>query len=60
MDNFFNPKTIAIIGSSREKGKVGYEITSNIIQSGFKGKIFPINPNASYILEKNAFHLFLK
>lgn len=55
MDNFFKPESIAIVGASREKGKVGYEITSNIIQSGYRGKIFPINPSSPYILEKKCF-----
>jgi len=55
MDEFFRPKSIAIVGASREKGKVGYEITSNIIQSGYKGKVFPINPNAAEILGRRCF-----
>jgi acetyltransferase len=48
-ENFFNPKSVAIVGASRQKGKVGYEILSNMIGAGFKGKIFPVNPNADEI-----------
>ncbi|MEW6102289.1 MAG: acetate--CoA ligase family protein [bacterium] len=55
MHKFFSPESIAIVGASREKGKVGYEILSNIILSGFKGKIFPINPSADEILERKCF-----
>ncbi len=55
MNKFFQPESIAIIGASREKGKVGYEILSNIIQSGYKGRVFPINPSADCILEKKCF-----
>ncbi len=50
MDNFFNPKTIAIIGASSKKGKVGYSLVKNLLN--FKGKIFLINPNRKKILNK--------
>jgi acetyltransferase len=49
LESFFNPKSVAIVGASRQKGKVGYEILTNIIGAGFAGKIFPINPNADSI-----------
>jgi acetyltransferase len=48
-ESFFNPKSVAIVGASRQKGKVGYEILSNMLGAGFKGKIFPVNPNADTI-----------
>ncbi|UCC18634.1 MAG: acetate--CoA ligase family protein [Promethearchaeota archaeon] len=46
---FFDPKTIAIIGASEKEGKVGNTVLNNIINSGYKGKIFPINPKAKNI-----------
>ena len=49
LESFFNPKSVAIVGASRQKGKVGYEILTNIVGAGFAGKIFPINPNADSI-----------
>jgi len=49
LESFFNPKSVAIVGASRQKGKVGYEILSNMIEAGYKGKIFPVNPNADSI-----------
>ncbi len=42
-ESFFNPKSVAIVGASRTKGKVGYEILSNMISAGYKGKIYPVN-----------------
>lgn len=47
---FINPKSVAVIGASRDPDKIGYQILSNIIKGGFKGKIFPVNPKASRIL----------
>ncbi len=50
LDNFFNPKSIAIIGASRTPGKVGHDILKNLVQFGYQGTIYPINPEASEIL----------
>jgi acetyl coenzyme A synthetase (ADP forming)-like protein len=49
LKSFFNPQSVAIVGASRQKGKVGYEILTNMIAAGYKGKIFPINPNTDSI-----------
>jgi acetyltransferase len=46
LETFFNPKSVAIVGASREKGKVGYEITINMKNSGYAGEIYPVNPKA--------------
>jgi len=49
LDNFFNPQSVAIVGASRQKSKVGYEILKNMIDAGYEGKIFPINPKTQTI-----------
>jgi len=49
LSTFFNPKSIAIIGASRDPLKVGGIVVKNIIDSGFGGQILPINPKASEI-----------
>lgn len=43
LQSFFNPKSVAIIGASRQKGKVGYEILINMVKGGYKGKVYPVN-----------------
>ncbi len=50
LKKIFNPKTVAIVGASSEPGKVGYQILNNVVQNGFKGKIYPINKKAKEIL----------
>ena len=49
LESFFNPQSIAIVGASRQKSKVGYEILANIVKAGYKGGIFPVNPNTDTI-----------
>jgi acetyl coenzyme A synthetase (ADP forming)-like protein len=50
LDSFFKPSSVAVIGASREQGKLGYEILRNILEAGFKGGLYPINPKADEIL----------
>ncbi len=55
LDTFFRPRRVAVIGASRTPGKVGNVILSNLIRLGFKGDIYPINPNADYLLERKCY-----
>ena len=50
LEGFFNPGSVAVVGASREEGKTGYSIISNVIKYGFPGKIYPVNPKASEIM----------
>lgn len=49
LDKFFNPESVAIIGASRQQGKVGYEILRSLLDAGYTGDIFPVNPHAVQI-----------
>jgi acetyl coenzyme A synthetase (ADP forming)-like protein len=55
LNNFFSPESIAVIGASRTPGKVGYDILKNIIQYGYEGIVYPVNPSASEILGKKTY-----
>ena len=46
LEGFFDPKAIAVVGASRQKGKTGHEILAALIKGGYEGKILPINPKA--------------
>ena len=45
---FFNPRTIAVIGASNKKGKMGNIFVQHLLD-GFAGKIFPVHPTAKQI-----------
>jgi len=47
MNSLLNPKSIAVIGASRFKKKVGYIVYNNLINS--KLKVYPVNPKARSI-----------
>ena len=55
LDKIFKPCSIAVIGASEIKGKIGYALLENILKAGFKGKIFPVNPNHETIQNIPAF-----
>jgi acetyl coenzyme A synthetase (ADP forming)-like protein len=47
---FFEPDSVAVIGASRDPSKTGHVILKNIVEGGYKGRIYPINPSANEIL----------
>ena len=46
----FQPKTVAVIGASSAPGKVGHTVVANMLEAGFTGTIYPVNPKADEIL----------
>ncbi len=44
------PRSVAIIGASRDPDKVGHVILQNYLNEGYGGKIYPVNKNADEIL----------
>jgi len=49
IDTLLRPTSVAVIGASEVKGKIGNVIVSNLKQYGFKGKIYPVNKKADQI-----------
>src|SRR5206468_3919369 len=49
LDAIFSPRSIAVIGASRHRGKIGYEILRNLIVNEYQGILYPVNPNATGI-----------
>lgn len=43
MDKIFKPQSVAVVGASSREGSVGYAIYRNIVQSGYKGEVYPVN-----------------
>jgi acetate---CoA ligase (ADP-forming) len=46
----FEPKTLAVIGAARDENKIGYKILKNILTGGYRGKVYPVNPQGGEIL----------
>ena len=44
-----SPASVAVIGASREPGTIGGEIFHNLLEAGFNGPVYPVNPKATVI-----------
>ncbi|MGO9137759.1 MAG: acetate--CoA ligase family protein [Syntrophales bacterium] len=55
MKRTFSPAGIAIIGASGDPSKLGYSTVKNIIDGGYKGNIYPVNPKADKILGRKCY-----
>lgn len=49
MDNIFSPKSIAIVGASQDPEKIASVLLKNLIEGGYNGRIYPINPKYNEI-----------
>ena len=49
LDPLFRPESVAVIGASRTPGTIGHQIVDNLLRYGFKGVLYPVNPNARAI-----------
>jgi len=55
LNKLFEPASVAVFGASDRQGSVGNLVFRNMIESGFKGDVFPINPKHSKIQGHKAY-----
>lgn len=46
LKRFFIPESVAVIGASKHPDKLGFKILKNVVDGGYKGKVYPVNPSA--------------
>jgi len=51
----FEPRSVAVIGASRNPAKFGHVQLRNLVELGFRGKVYPVNPNADQVLGLRAY-----
>ncbi|SMB93040.1 acetyltransferase [Thermanaeromonas toyohensis ToBE] len=49
LGNFYDPSSVAVIGASKTPGKVGHSLVKNLLNSGYPGRIYPVNPKEKEI-----------
>ena len=60
LDKIFKPESVAVIGASEKEGSIGSVLVENLIQGGFQGKVYPVNPNYSTVHGLEAYPSVLK
>jgi len=53
---FLEPKSIAVVGANPNAGELAFNLVENLAQSGYRGKVYPVNPNYSEILGRKCYH----
>jgi acetyl coenzyme A synthetase (ADP forming)-like protein len=46
---FFHPRSVAVIGASRQRSTIGGEVLHNLLSYGLRGSVLPVNPNAPLV-----------
>jgi len=49
-EEFWNPRSIAVVGASRNPEKVGFGVFSNLVRTGFRGPVYGVNPSGGELL----------
>jgi acetate---CoA ligase (ADP-forming) len=49
LEELFQPASVAVVGASNKPGKVGTSLFRNILQAGFRGVAYPVNPSSKSV-----------
>lgn len=52
---FFAPRSVAVVGASRTRGKAGYFLFRNLRDGGYRGRLYPVNPGQTRVLGVRAY-----
>ncbi|MDY6993832.1 MAG: acetate--CoA ligase family protein [Pseudomonadota bacterium] len=55
LEKLFSPTSIAVFGASDTESSVGQVVFKNLVASGFKGELYPINPKYERVQEQTAY-----
>jgi acetyltransferase len=55
LDSILRPRSIAVVGASRQSGSIGHQVVSNLLQYGFTGPVYPVNPRAGSVRSIKAY-----
>ena len=50
LESLFRPQSIAVVGASDDESKYGHKVLRNIIEGGYEGAIYPVNPRAETVM----------
>ena len=52
LETFFNPCSIAVVGATEKEGKVGNVVAKNILNLGYSGEVFLVNPKHKELFKR--------
>lgn len=60
METILSPKSVAIVGVSENPEKVGSVMMQNLLETGYNGRIYPINPKYTELQGRKAYPTILE
>ncbi len=55
LEAIFAPKSIAVVGASPDPTKLGHRVLRNVLDNGYRGRVFPTHPTASHVPDLPAY-----
>ncbi|MBC8075043.1 MAG: CoA-binding protein, partial [Chloroflexales bacterium] len=55
LEEIFAPQSVAVIGASPDPTRLGHRVLANVVENGYKGRIYPIHPTAADVLGHKAY-----
>jgi acetyltransferase len=55
LEQIFAPQSVAVVGASPDATRLGHRVLRNIVENGYKGRIYPIHPSAGEVLGHKAY-----
>jgi len=55
LDALLRPRSVAVIGASRTPGSIGGVLLGNLLEKGFAGPVYPVNPKATFVHSVRAY-----
>ncbi|MCW2496172.1 GNAT family N-acetyltransferase [Jatrophihabitans sp.] len=49
IERLLSPRSVAVVGASNDRGKIGHAVFANLLRMGFDGPLYPINPEARHV-----------
>jgi acetyltransferase len=55
LEHLFAPRSVAVVGASDKPHSVGATVLHNLVEGGFKGEIYPVNPKHASLAGRKAY-----
>jgi acyl-CoA synthetase (NDP forming) len=55
LEPFFEPGSIAVVGANPNSGELAFNLVENLAKNGYRGKVYPVNPNYSEVLSQKCY-----
>ncbi|MEO9138447.1 MAG: GNAT family N-acetyltransferase, partial [Jatrophihabitans sp.] len=49
IERLVRPRSVAVVGASNDRDKVGHAVFENLLRMGFEGRLYPVNPDARHV-----------